>query len=233
MNDEDILNPFSDPEFRDMLLKKEGIKDNTGYDVLIPEDVSPENEMKNIISNAPSIPGSKGIKRVIHDASSLAKQEKEERSQQMSMALNNLFSQYNEKYGLEVNVCFDDISKSIVALADPKSRRELELYVSNTFEGFKSLIYIKLMSSMSIVIDHMLDPSRLMSSDFSSADYFLIVEKLMSYIETLERLKSSIVIAGSDIELGQLGAMDVGGADKMSDEAKEFLKMMKRSKGIE
>ncbi len=233
MNDEDILNPFSDPEFRDMLLKKEGIKDNTGYDVLIPEDVSPENEMKNIISNAPSIPGSKGIKRVIHDASSLAKQEKEERSQQMSMALNNLFSQYNEKYGLEVNVCFDDISKSIVALADPKSRRELELYVSNTFEGFKSLIYIKLMSSMSIVIDHMLDPSRLMSSDFSSADYFLIVEKLMSYIETLERLKSSIVIAGSDIELGQLGAMDVGGTDKMSDEAKEFLKMMKRSKGIE
>ena len=233
MNDEDILNPFSDPEFRDMLLKKEGIKDNTGYDVLIPEDVTPENEMKSIISNAPSIPGSKGIKRVIHDASSLAKQEREERSQQMSMALNNLFSQYNEKYGLEVNVCFDDISKSIVALADPKSRRELELYVSNTFEGFKSLIYIKLMSSMSVVIDHMLDPSRLMSSDFSSADYFLIVEKLMSYIETLERLKSSIVIAGSDVELGQLGAGDDHGADKMSDEAKEFLKMMKRSKGIE
>ena len=233
MNDEDILNPFSDPEFRDMLLKKEGIKDNTGYDVLIPEDVAPESEMKSIISNAPSIPGSKGIKRVIHDASSLAKQEREERSQQMSIALNNLFSQYNEKYGLEVNICFDDISKSIVALADPKSRRELELYVSNTFEGFKSLIYIKLMSSMSVVIDHMLDPSRLMSNDFSSADYFLIVEKLMSYIETLERLKSSIVVAGADIELGQLGAGDVSGADKMSDEAKEFLKMMKKSKGIE
>ena len=233
MNDEDILNPFSDPEFRDMLLKKEGIKDNTGYDVLIPEDVAPENEMKSIISNAPSIPGSKGIKRVIHDASSLAKHEREERSQQMSMALNNLFSQYNEKYGLEVNICFDDISKSIVALADPKSRRELELYVSNTFEGFKSLIYIKLMSSMSVVIDHMLDPSRLMSSDFSSADYFLIVEKLMSYIETLERLKSSIVVAGADVELGQLGSDDTGGADKMSDEAKEFLKLMKKSKVID
>ncbi len=233
MNDDDIKNPFSDPDFRDMLLKREGIKDNTGFDILIPEDVTPENEMKSIISNAPSIPGSKGIKRVIHDASSLAKQEKEERSQQMSLALNNLFSQYNEKYGLEVNVCFDDISKSIVALADPKSRRELELYVSNTFEGFKSLIYIKLMSSMSIVIDHMLDPSRLMSGDFSSADYFLIVEKLMSYIETLERLKSSIVIAGADVELGQMSSQDTGGADKMSDEAKEFLKMMKKSKGIE
>ena len=233
MNDDDIKNPFSDPEFRDMLLRKEGIKDNTEFDILIPEDVTPENEMKSIISNAPSIPAAKGIKRVIHDASSLAKQEKEERSQQMSLALNNLFSQYNEKYGLEVNVCFDDISKSIVALADPKSRRELELYVSNTFEGFKSLIYIKLMSSMSVVIDHMLDPSRLMSGDFSSADYFLIVEKLMSYIETLERLKSSIVIAGADVELGQMASQDTGGADKMSDEAKEFLKMMKKSKGIE
>jgi hypothetical protein len=233
MNDDDIKNPFSDPEFRDMLLKKEGIKDNTGFDILIPEDVTPENEMKGIISNAPTIPGSKGIKRVIHDASSLAKQEKEERSQQMSLALNNLFSQFNEKYGLEVNVCFDDISKSIVALADPKSRRELELYVSNTFEGFKSLIYIKLMSSMSIVIDHMLDPSRLMSGDFSSADYFLIVEKLMSYIETLERLKSSIVIQGASVELDRLGSEDTGGADNMSHEAKEFLKMMKKSKGIE
>ena len=26
MNDDDIKNPFSDPEFRDMLLRKEGIK---------------------------------------------------------------------------------------------------------------------------------------------------------------------------------------------------------------
>ena len=50
MDDNDIKNPFSDPEFRDMLLKKEGIKDNTGFDVLIPEDVNPENEMmKGII----------------------------------------------------------------------------------------------------------------------------------------------------------------------------------------
>ena len=51
MNDDDIKNPFSDPEFRDMLLRKEGIKDNTGFDILIPEDVTPENEMKSIISN--------------------------------------------------------------------------------------------------------------------------------------------------------------------------------------
>jgi hypothetical protein len=79
----------------------------------------------------------------------------------------------------------------------------------------------------------MLDPSRLMSGDFSSADYFLIVEKLMSYIETLERLKSSIVVAGADVELGQMASQDTGGADKMSDEAKEFLKLMKKSKGIE
>lgn len=233
MDDNDIKNPFSDPDFRDMLLKKEGIKDNTGFDVLIPEDVSPENEMKGIISNAPSIPGGKGIKRVIHDASSLAKQEKEQRGREMTLAMNDLFSKFNEKYGLEVNVCFDDISKSIVSLADPKTRRELELYVSSTFEGMKSLVYIKLLTSMSIVIDHMLDPSRLLSSDFSSADYFLIVEKLMSYVETLERLKSSVVIAGSEIELEKLGSEDTGGADKMSDQAREFLKMMKKSKGIE
>ena len=234
MNEDDIKNPFSDPEFRDMLLEKEGIKDNTNYDVLIPEDVI-ETEMKGIISSAPTIPdvAGKGIKRVIHDASSLAKSEKEERSREMSLALNNLFSQYNKKYGLDVNICFDDISKSIVTLADPKTRRELELYVSNTFEGMKSLVYIKLMSSMSIVIDYMLDPSRLMSSDFSSADYFLIVEKLMSYIETLERLKSSVVIQGAEMELDKLGSEDTGGADGMSEQAKEFLKLMKKSKGIE
>ena len=79
----------------------------------------------------------------------------------------------------------------------------------------------------------MLDPNRLLSSDFSSADYFLIVEKLMSYVETLERIKSSVVISGADVELGQMSSQDTGGADKMSDQAKEFLKMMKKSKGIE
>ena len=61
--------------------------------------------MKSIISNAPSIPAAKGIKRVIHDASSLAKQEERKKSTNV-LSSNNLFSQYNEKYGLEVNICF-------------------------------------------------------------------------------------------------------------------------------
>ena len=139
-----------------------------------------------------------------------------------------------KKKGKIMQVCIKEITEEDGEIRRViLSRRELELYVSNTFEGFKSLIYIKLMSSMSVVIDHMLDPSRLMSGDFSSADYFLIVEKLMSYIETLERLKSSIVVAGADVELGQMASQDTGGADKMSDEAKEFLKLMKKSKGIE
>jgi hypothetical protein len=30
-----------------------------------------------------------------------------------------------------------------------------------------------------------------------------------------------------------MASQDTGGADKMSDEAKEFLKLMKKSKGIE
>lgn len=223
----EISNPFSDPAFRDRLLRKENIKDNTRYEIADPDD-----DLDMIISKAPMIPSEGEVSNIIHDASALSKYDKNRRSQEMSLALNDLFTKYNEQYDLKVNVNFDDISKSIALLSNDSSRRALELYVSNTFNSFKSLITLKLLSSMAMMVDHMLSPERLFSEDFQPADCYLIVEKLLSYIQTLESLKDSINIQGADLELQKLGQEKENNSGDiqsgLSDDAKEFLRLMKK-----
>ena len=76
-------NPFNSPEFKEQVLKSEGILDSNGsndeYEILQQEDSSEFSidnfDLKSLVKNAPQIP--KSAKNIIMDASALAKNEKE------------------------------------------------------------------------------------------------------------------------------------------------------------
>ena len=88
------VNPFNDPEFKKQILGKEGkTGDDYGdYEVLQDEDVS--KNLKNIISNKPTLP--KSAKNIILDASAIASNQKEERALQLTQKLNEVFTEYNK-----------------------------------------------------------------------------------------------------------------------------------------
>ena len=79
----EAINPFSDPEFKKKLLEKEGFSSDSDYELL--ED---HQDLKSIISDAPILP--KTAKNLILDASAIAKNEKEQKAKEMSLALNNI-----------------------------------------------------------------------------------------------------------------------------------------------
>lgn len=231
------VNPFSDPEFKKQLLEKEGKAANSDdYEILQPEeDLS--GEFKNIISSAPKIPHSKDIKNIIMDASAISANQKEQKALELTNKLNQVFTRYNKEYGIDLHVDFSSLSNTLVNVADPKSRHILELYVSEVFQSIRPILILNMISKLCLIVDRALDISNVFdSSQMTIQDLFIVIEKLLQYIEMLDNLRESVVIKGSDLELKKISE-ETGNQELASPEAQktvqEFLKLFQREQGIE
>lgn len=230
------VNPFSDPEFKKQLLEKEGktASNSEDYEILQPEeDVS--DSFKSMISGAPKIP--KQVSNIILDASAISANQKEQKALELTNKLNQVFTKYNKEYGLDLHVDFSSLSNTLVNVADPKSRHILELYVSEIFKSIRPILILNMISKLCLLVDYLLRPENLFDkSQLSIQDSFIIVEKLLFYLEQLDSLKGSITIQGSDLELKKI-AEETGNQELASPEAQktvqEFLKLFQKEQGIE
>jgi hypothetical protein len=227
------INPFSDPEFKKAIIDKERGSSTGSDDYELLDDGSEggdvSQDLKSIISGAPSLP--KTAKNLILDASALAKNEKEAKAKEMSLALNNVFTQYNKEYGTDLQINFDSLTQTLVNVSDPKSRRVLELYLSEIYSSIKPILIMHLIQKLAIAIEYITDPARMFGQDLTTADIFLIVDHLMGYINQLEELKSDIKIDGANLELQKI-AQEGSGTDLQSDQSKEaidnFMKLLNK-----
>lgn len=199
------INPFADPEFKKTLMEKEGLSSGPN-DVI--EELEPE-ELKTIIQGAPVIP--KAAKNMILDASAMSKGVQEQKVREMENSLNQVLSNYNKEFGLDLHLNLADLSKSLVLVSDDKNRRILELYLSKIYKSIKPILYLHLIQKLSLTIDYVLDPQRLFGNEgLSSADYFIVIEKLIQYIDQLSQLRDEIEISGDSLELKKIAEEDTG-----------------------
>jgi hypothetical protein len=212
----EAVNPFTDPEFKKQILGDKG-PNSADYETI--DDITESESLKSIISGAPVIPNEKKFSNLILDASAIAKNEKEAKAQEVSMALNTVFTNYNKKYGLNLNINLNSLSQTLVNVSDDKSRRVLELYLSKTFKSFKSIMILHLLSRLSLALDYITDPQRMFSSEFTLADIFLATNQILGFIDQLTDLKKEIEITGDDLELQKIAEQD-SSVDLDSDESK-------------
>lgn len=223
----DSINPFNDPEFKQQILKQEGVD----IEAVQTEEVM---NFKDIISSAPSIP--KSAKNIILDATAIAKSEKEAMEVEMNSALNNIFTQYNKEYGTDLQINFSNLSKTLVDVANPEKRRTLELYVSEVFKSIKPVLLLQLISKLALALDYVLQPERMFDQNqLSIPDLFLVIEKLQSYITNLNDIMESSVVDDSD-KLLQKMADEKGDASLANPESKmavnHFLDLLKQDSGL-
>lgn len=234
----EVINPFSDPEFKKSILSKEGKKVKTTSDLdtyeIIQPDLDTSENLKRIITSAPVLP--KQAKNIILDASALALNEKETKAAEMNLALNDVFTQYNKTYGTDLQIDFSNLSNTLINVADPKTRQTLELYVSEVFKSIRPVLLLHLISKLSIALDYVLDPKRMFDTNqLSIPDLFLIIEKLQLYIENLNGLMKTTTIENSDQILKKL-------SEEQNDEAmnspeskkavEEFMSLFMKDSGI-
>jgi hypothetical protein len=222
-------NPFNDPEVKKQLLRNEGIEE--------PEVIEEKDYIKDMLASAPQLP--KSAKNVILDSSTLLKQDRDAKSKEFNLALNSIISSYNEKYGTSISLDLDSISTSLVEIADPDKRKVLELYVSEVFKSIKPLLLLHVLNRLVICLNYVTDPKRFLdigNSGLTLPDLFLVLEKLMGYINSIDEITKSISIDSSDAILQKL-ADEKNDSSINSPESKEavenFMKLFKKDAGIE
>lgn len=123
------VNPFDDPQIKKQILDDAGVVPLGEDDY---EEVHDLSSFENIISSTPVIPDKAGntIKTIIRDAGSVVKEASEEKAQQMNLALNDVFTKFNEQYNLSLHVDMSNFTKTLVACSDVRNQKILELFVS-------------------------------------------------------------------------------------------------------
>ena len=91
------MNPFSgDSDLRKQILSKEGKLNQTDDPFVDFQDGEEQEDsgqsLRSIITNAPAIP--KSAKTVIHDASALARTEREAKANEIKLAMNEVLTKY-------------------------------------------------------------------------------------------------------------------------------------------
>lgn len=210
---------FSSDSFKKQVLESEGID-------------CEEDDFKSLIQSAPQIP--KGVKNIIQDASILSRNDKEQKAQELNMSLNQVMTKYNKEYGLDLNIDFSSMSRTLVAISDPKDRRTLELYLSEIFQSIRPVLILQMISKLSLAIDYVMDPQRMFSGELQLSDIWICIEKILQYIQQLEEMKNDILIKGADLELKKLGDQKEHEDTSIenSDVVKDFMKMFKKDNGL-
>lgn len=233
----EAINPFDNEEFKRQILGSNSKEDHRSdnYELIEP-DQDVESDMKSIISGAPKLPLSGTAKNIIVDASALSKNEKEQKAQEMQLALSQVFTKYNKEYGTDLQINFDSLSQTLVNVSDPKSRRTLELYLSEIFKSIRPILIVHMLSKLSLAIDYVLDPKNLFDkSQMTIQDTFLAVREIMNFITQIEEMKDDIMIDGSELELKKL-AEKTGNEEFDDPETKKtiekFMDLLKKDNGI-
>lgn len=228
---------FNSDEFKKQVLESEGLESDS-YELIdsgTPQDNSTKG-FQDIISGAPAIPkSSKGIKNIIRDASILEKSGNLAKAEELNTSLCEIITKYNKEYGTNLEIDFSDISRTLVNVSDPRKTRVLELYLSNVFQSIRPVLYLHMISKLALLIDYVLDPQRLTDGTLTYSDQFICVEKILSYITTLESLRDEILIKGADLELKKIGEQEQeelksGMTGEDQEAIDEFMRLFKKDK---
>lgn len=214
------INPFSgDDELRKQILSREG-RDPLP-DFQDQDGMTETQDLRSIITNTPKVP--KSVSRVIQDASSLAATKRDEKSQELTVALTDMMTDLNKQYGLDLEgIDLNNFSNTLVNITDPRRRKVLELYLSEISQSIRPVLYLHILQRLMLVIDQVLRPENLLSNEWSSADKVLLIEKLIQEAQAVGDLVDSIKIENSDKILEKLAA-ESNQSDINSDENREIV----------
>lgn len=219
----EAINPFADPEFKKQVMKQ--AKRNNSHvdpdDYVLLEDEEGKDDMKSLIAGAPKLP--KQANNIILDANLLAKNEREENVKQMQLSINQVFSDYNAKYGTDLQLDLGNLSKSLVAVSTPEKRRVLQLYVSEMFQSLKPLMILHMLERLTVCINYLLSPEMMFNkNEMSIPDIWVACQQIMNMMDQLNAMKNDIEIKGSDLELQKL-AEENSDVDFESEDTKQTI----------
>lgn len=196
---------------------------------IVQANIVPKDDTLEFVEVEELLPGvdRHEVSRTIHEASQVTKSDSIA-VEKANAVFAQIFQELNVKYNLNVSINMESFADTLSTLTDPSNKRTIELYISEAFSSFRLGVYLKLMQSISILSEKILDPKELLSDETSYSDKFIIVEKLFQYMAQLEEIYSKVKIKDSDMKLDKI-QQSQGGIDTKDDKVVNFLEELKNS----
>lgn len=117
---------------------------------------------------------------------------------------NQLFTDLNTKYGLNVTLDFDSFSKSLSYVIEPNKKRALEYYLSEAYGRFRVVLYGQYLQAIALLSAQILDPAYLLSDSMTYDQKLDTMQKLYEFMSTMNEIYKEVNIPDTEMKLEKL-----------------------------
>lgn len=146
----------------------------------------------------------------------------------------NLLAKFNEKHNLNLKVNFASFFENMSMLSEGNNRRYLELYISETWQDFRTIFFLRILQCLVILADKIAAPERLGDMSTTIESDMELIDRLFSFITKITQLGRDIGIFDVDSELTRIHKLDEakrGTIDKNNPQVMLILEKLKSSLG--
>lgn len=147
----------------------------------------------------------------------------------------SLLTKFNEKHNLDLKVNFTSFFENMSMLSEGNNRRYLELYISETWQDFRVIFFMRILQCLVILADKIAAPERLGDMSTTVESDMLLIDKLFEFINKISALGKSIGIFDVDSELSRIHKLEEvknsGGFDRTNPEVAKILEGLRLSLG--
>lgn len=147
---------------------------------------------------------------------------------------NNLLVKFNEKHGLDLKINFADFFDNMTMLSEGNNRRLMELYLSETWQDFRTVFFMRILQCLVLLANKIATPERLGDISTTVESDMDLIDKLFGFISRISTLGRDIGIFDVDNELTRIKKLEQvkgGQIDKNSPEVAKILQQLKESLG--
>lgn len=123
---------------------------------------------------------------------------------EIAAAFNQLFTDLNQKYGLNVSLDFDSFSNSLEYMISPKNKEALEYYLSEAYGRFRVVLYGQYLQAIATLSAQILDPDYLLSESMSYDQKLDTMQRLYEFMSTMNDIYKEVNIPNAEMKLEKM-----------------------------
>lgn len=149
-------------------------------------------------------------------------------SQQLDAAktFKQLFDDLNTTYGLDIQFNFDNFTKNLSYLINPKNNDAMKCYLSEGYDRLRVNLYAMYLNAVTIISSKLLDPKFLLSNSMSYQDMLVMMRELFTYMQSLDEIYERIKVKDASVKLRKLSEETEDTSSIENEDVRNFLNIL-------
>jgi len=117
---------------------------------------------------------------------------------------NQLFSDLNQKYGLNVHFDVDSLSNSVNYIIEPRNKKAMEYYLSEAYGRYRVILYQQYLQAIALLSNQILDPAYILSDSMTYDQKLDTLERLYQFMVSMNDIYKEVNIPDTEMKLEKI-----------------------------